>query len=515
MGELLAKLAAWRPFTALVVGDFMLDQLVYGDAERMSPDAPVPVLRVHRTEALPGGAANVCLDIVALRGRVIAFGVTGEDAEGATLREALGAGGVDTNGLITDSARPTTVKRSLVGLAQHRHPQKMFRMDMESTEPLSDGRLEELLRRFDAALADADVVCIEDYNKGVCCERLCCAVIERCRSAGKPVIVDPALIESYERYRGATAITPNRTEAELATGRRVGDAPASVDQIDLAVTMARGLDLEALVLTLDRHGALLVENGGEADVRATHLPTVARQVYDVTGAGDMVLAALAAARANGTSWPDAVRFANAAAGLEVEIFGVKPIPLERVHHALLVESRKLLGKERTLEEAAIEAAALRREGKTIVFTNGCFDILHAGHVSLLRKAARMGDALVVGINSDASVRRLKGPDRPVHHEQDRIEILSELESVDMVIVFDDETPLKLIEAVKPDVLVKGADYTRDRVVGADLVESWGGRVELAPLLEGRSTSGVVSRMRSARSGSADGPPVSPRGAQDA
>ncbi len=493
MATLLSRISAWKPFTALVVGDFMLDEHVYGDAERLSPDAPVPVLRVRRSEASPGGAANVCLDLVELRGRVLAFGVTGDDDAGKRLREALAARGVDARGLVVDSSRPTTVKRSLVGLAQHRHPQKMFRLDMESNAPVSEAVEGRVLERFEAALADADVVCIEDYNKGVCSERVCRAVIESARRAGKPVLIDPALIEDYSKYRGATAITPNRTEAELAGGRAAGDDPGNEAQQSLARDLLNGLDLEAVVLTLDRHGALLLERG---EAEAQHVPTLAREVYDVTGAGDMVLAALAGARANGIDWPDAVRFANAAAGLEVEVFGVQPIPLERIHHAVLVQSRHLLGKTRTLEDALVEVAALRREGRRIVFTNGCFDIIHAGHISMLRWAAQRGDALVVGLNSDDSVRRLKGAGRPIHGEADRAEVLGELESVDIIVPFEDDTPTALIRAIRPDVLVKGGDYSREQVVGGEMVESWGGRIEIAPMLDGRSTTAVVTRLRS-------------------
>jgi len=492
MTVLLDILARWRPFTAIVVGDFMLDQLVYGDAERLSPDAPVPVLRVRETREQPGGAANVCLDLVAMRGRVIPLGVTGDDGEGRLLRKALQTQGIDADGLVVDASRPTTVKRSIVGLAQHRHPQKMFRLDMESTESLDDDAVGALLARFDAALAAADVVCIEDYGKGVCCERICQSVIERARRAGKPVLVDPAARESYHRYRGATAVTPNRSEAEMATGRSAGDEP--MDAEPLARQLIEELESEAIIVTLDRHGAILAESRG-ADIAIRHEPTVARNVYDVTGAGDMVLAALAAARANGAEWAEAVQMANVAAGLEVEVFGVQPMPLERIHQAALVQARALRGKARTLAEAQVEVAAHRREGKRIVFTNGCFDLVHAGHISLLRKARSFGDVLVVGVNDDASVQRLKGEGRPVHALDDRLEVLSEFESVDIVTAFGEDTPLALIEALKPDVLVKGADYTVDTVVGADLIGAWGGRVELVDLLEGRSTTGALTRLR--------------------
>lgn len=491
MSELLTKLANWKTFTALVVGDVMLDQHVYGDAERLTNDAPVPILHAKRTEQLPGGAANVCMDLVAMHARVKIFAVTGEDPEATTLDRALQRAGIDTHGLVRDPSRPTTVKRSLIGLAQHRHPQKMFRVDFESTEPPPTSVLEELLRRFDEALPTADVVAIEDYNKGVCSEQLCRAVIERCRRAGKPVLVDPARLTDYSRYARCTAITPNRTEAEVATGLRTDHNADPAHNAELARALQTTLQAEAIVLTLDRHGALLLERDSEP----LAIPTVARQVYDVTGAGDMVLAALMAARANNIDWPDAVRFANAAAGLEVEVFGVQPIPLERIHQSILSQSRSHIGKGRTLEEAIIEVAAARREGKRIVFTNGVFDLLHAGHIKLLRGAAEFGDFLVVGVNSDASTRRLKGPERPVNNQDDRVYVLSELESVDVLIVFEEDTPTRLIEAIRPDVLVKGGDYTKERVVGAGMVEAWGGRVELIEVAEGRSTTGAIARIR--------------------
>lgn len=506
---LLDHLGRWRPFRALVVGDFMLDQLQYGDADRLSADAPVPVLHVRRCEDRPGGAANVCLDLIAMKGRVLAFGVTGRDAEAGVLRRALAEAGVGVEGLVADASRPTTVKRSLIGLAQHRHPQKMFRVDVESREPIAAEVLARVLAAFDAALAGADVVCLEDYGKGVCTPELCAALVERCRRAGVPLLVDPARIEDYGKYRGATAITPNRTEAELATGMETDGEGDGGHNGRLAAALMEALELEAVVLTLDRHGALLLERGREGG--AVAVPTVAREVYDVTGAGDMMLAALAAARANGIGWEDAVRFANAAAGLEVEVFGVVPMPLEKIHHEVLVRAGKLDGKRRTLEQIRLEVEARRRawaasgasggrggaggRGGRIVFTNGCFDILHSGHVTLLEKAAKLGDFLVVGLNDDASVRRLKGEGRPVNNEDDRATVLSSLGCVGAVVLFGEDTPERLIEAVRPDVLVKGADYTKDRVVGGAFVESYGGEVVLIDLVEGRSTTGTIERMK--------------------
>lgn len=491
MDLLLRQLAGWKPFTALVVGDFMLDQHLYGDAERLSADAPVPILAVRRRDARPGGAANVAMDLAALRGRVVVFGVVGKDDAANELRESLAKEQVDATGLIADPSRPTTVKQSLIGLAQARHPQKMFRVDFESSEPIAAEVQDQLIAAFAARLPEADVVCIEDYNKGVCCERLCREIIRLAKEAGKPVFVDPAKLESYARYRGATTITPNRTEAEHATGMRTHAGASPSHNAEVAKRLLTEVDLEAVVLTLDRHGALLLTREGEP----VAVPTIARQVYDVTGAGDMFLAGLAAARANGIGWEESVRFANAAAGLEVEVFGVQPIPLERVHHSILMLSRTSHGKLRTLDEALLEVTAARKEGKRIVFTNGCFDVLHTGHVTLLEKAAAEGDMLVVGLNDDASVKRLKGESRPVNNQEDRARVLSGLSSVGAVVLFAEDTPMQLIESLKPDVLVKGADYTKDKVVGGAFVESYGGRIALIDLVAGKSTTGTIAKMR--------------------
>ncbi len=487
---LLDQLADWKPFTALVIGDFMLDQLVYGDAERLSSDAPVPILLVRKTEATPGGSANVCMDLAALGGRVLAFGVTGRDAAAEQLKQALSSRGVEVGGLVADGTRPTTVKQNMIGLAQARHPQKMFRVDYESREPLSREVEDHLLAAVSAALSECDVVCIEDYAKGVCSPRVCQAVIAAAKAAGKPVFVDPARGVSDLRYKGATVITPNRTEAEVATGLSAHGDGSAEHNAELARVLRDRLDLDACVLTLDRHGALLLERNG----KPVTVPTLARQVYDVTGAGDMFLAGLAAARANGIDWAGAVRFANAAAGLEVEVFGVQPIPFERVHHSLAVQSAAH-GKTRTMQQAKIEAAAIRQQGGKVVFTNGCFDVLHSGHIALLEQAAAQGDFLIVGLNDDDSVRRLKGPTRPVNTQDDRARVLGALQTVGAVVLFAEDTPMKLIEAVKPDVLVKGADYTKDKVVGAEFVESYGGRIALIELVAGRSTTGTIKRMQ--------------------
>ncbi|MFK7758687.1 MAG: D-glycero-beta-D-manno-heptose 1-phosphate adenylyltransferase [Phycisphaerales bacterium] len=487
MEQLLSTLADWKPFNAIVVGDFMLDQQLYGNANRLSPDAPVPVLHVTKQENQPGGAANLCLDLQAMHGNVHAIGIVGNDQEAHLLTSSLTDQHINTDSIISDPDRPTTVKRNLIGLAQGRHAQKMFRVDFESSEPISDSITNKLLNQLDEKLPTADFVCIEDYNKGVCTPELCKQIIERATAAGIPVYVDPAPIKDYSKYNGATAITPNRTEAELATGLTQKD-----DALTIAASIRELYTFETLVLTLDKHGALVDRADMEAPIS---IPTQAREVYDVTGAGDMMLAGLAAARANKLDWADSVKLANAAAGLEVEIFGVSPIPIESIHHELLTLNAQSRGKLRTLQEAIVLTKAAKSSDKTVVFTNGCFDVIHAGHISLLQRAAALGDVLIVGMNNDHSVRTLKGPTRPVNNQDDRARVLGALECVDAVALFEDQTPIELIEGINPDILVKGGDYTVETVVGADFVISQGGRVELLDLIDGLSTTATVEKLK--------------------
>ncbi len=487
--DLIRLLDRWRSRKVLVVGDFMLDQYSYGNAERLSPDAPVPVLAVVRQEHKPGGSANVSLDLRALKCEVACVGVVGRDAAGKSLRKSLRDAGCDVSGLIEVSDRPTTVKHNLVGLAQHRHPQKMFRLDHEDKQPVDAATTRRLLAAVKAELPGTSVICLEDYNKGVLTEALCQGVVKLAKARRIPVLVDPAAISDYRKYTGVTSMTPNRFEVALACGERDVHDPPTWHRC--ATQLVRDLKMQSIVVTLDKHGALLLEKGR----RPTLLPTQARAVYDPTGAGDMVLAMLAGALANDAHWLNAVQLANVAAGLEVEKFGVVPVELSEIHLAILLRRHEKLGKVRTLDQLLPEIAAHRSRGAKIAFTNGCFDILHAGHVSYLREARRKGDLLVVGLNSDASIRRIKGEGRPVNHQDDRLLVLSELQSVDYLILFDQDTPLDLIRAVQPDVLVKGADYKKSQVVGADIVERRGGEVALVPLVEGRSTTNIIGKIR--------------------
>ncbi len=484
----LINFVADLPQTSVVlVGDVMLDRYIFGNADRLSPEAPVPVLHFQHEEYRLGGAGSVLADLAALGARVRIVGMVGNDASGGEIRRRIEAVGGDVSGLMEVPDRPTVTKMRLVGSAQHRHPQQMMRLDIESSTPIESTWGGRIVEHVAGALAGADVLCIEDYHKGLLTTSVTRHIIELARAQDVPVLVDPAHLSDYSKYFGATALKLNRSEAERATGLPVRSpehyAPA-------AEWLLNKLQLEAAIITLDKHGAYLATSEG---IRR-HLQTRPRQVYDVTGAGDMVLAMLAVARAGGANWVDAVALANIAGGLEVERFGCVPITRDEIIHDLLAEGREQVGKQRTLERLLPELQRHRALGRRIVFTNGCFDIVHFGHVEYFRFAKKQGDILVVAVNTDRSIQKLKGPKRPIVAEQDRISLLEELESIDYVILFDDDTPIPLLEAIRPDVLVKGADYKKEQVVGWQIVESYGGRVALAPLIDGRSTTAMIQRI---------------------
>jgi D-beta-D-heptose 7-phosphate kinase / D-beta-D-heptose 1-phosphate adenosyltransferase len=470
-----------------LLGDLMIDRYIYGNAERLSPEAPVPVLHFQHEEQRLGGAGSVAADLAALGAAVQMIGFIGEDEMGRTVRRFLGEGGIDDSLLLDLKDRPTTCKVRLVGLAQHRHPQQMLRLDLEDQQPVPPEVAEQVLQRLEQALQAADILCIEDYNKGLLTHDLCQKAIAAAERAGVPVLIDPAAISDYRKYAGATAIKLNRTEMEKASRLPMEN---EADYARACEWMLQELDLEAVVVTLDKSGAYLATRAGQR----SWLQTRPRAVYDVTGAGDMVVAMLAVARAAGASWADAVALANIAGGLEVERFGAIPITRPEIIQELLSEVHQRLGKQRTLQQLVHELQHHRDSGKRIVFTNGCFDLIHLGHVKYFQFAKQQGDLLVVAVNTDASIRRLKGPKRPIVNEQDRLSVLEELESIDYLLTFDEDTPISLIEQIRPDVLVKGADYAKEQVIGWELVESYGGRIALAPLIDGRSTSGVIQRI---------------------
>lgn len=470
-----------------LIGDLMVDKYVYGNAERLSNDAPVPVLHVQREESRLGGAGRVAADLATLGAQVRMVSICGTDQTGQDIRKMLAGYGVDVSGIIDTPDRPGIAKVRMVGLAQHRHPQHLIRLDFEDPSPIDGALADKVLSAVDAALDGASALCIEDYNKGLLPDEVCRKVIAKARAAGVPVFIDPYELSDYSKYAGATAITPNRREAERATKLSCATEPCFAP---LAEKLLKQLDLEAAILTLDKDGAYLATRDGER----RWLKTRERKVYDVAGAGDMLLSMLAMARVAGGDWVESVALANVASGLEVEKYGSVPITPNEIKLELLSESHERVGKERSLEHLLQELARHRAAGRRIVFTNGCFDLIHLGHVKYFQFARAQGDLLIVGVNTDSSIRNLKGPQRPIVNEHDRIEVLEELESIDYLVRFEDATPLRLIEAIRPDVLVKGADYKKEDVVGWDVVEQTGGRVALAPLIDGRSTSNVIRRI---------------------
>jgi len=474
----------------LVVGDLMLDVYTYGNALRISPEAPVPVLKVCGTEYGCGGAASVLADLADLGAVPLCVGISGKDNNGTRLQELLVQAGIDTSGLLILDDRPTTTKQRLIGLAQHRHRQQLIRMDEECDESLTEQQNEKVLEIYREKLHEADIVCLQDYNKGLLSSDLCGPMIELARGANKKVIVDPCLMRDYSRYAGATLITPNRTEASEAAGFEVASEQTAREA---AEKLADVLRLEAVVITLDKEGAYLkTKNISEL------IPTRPRSVYDVTGAGDMVLATLAVTLAGGCDYKTAVQLANIAGGIEVEKFGAATVTIQEIINEIISESRAQSGKVCAVDSLLRHLAWHRTRKQTIAFTNGCFDVVHKGHIEFLKFCKSHGDIVVVGLNSDASVKQIKGPDRPINSQHDRASVLAALETVDYITIFEESEPLELIKKVRPEVLVKGRDWAEKGVVGRDFVESYGGKVVLAPLVEGKSTSSVIERIKSGR-----------------
>ncbi|MEE8396403.1 MAG: D-glycero-beta-D-manno-heptose-7-phosphate kinase [bacterium] len=459
----------------LVVGDLMVDRYLWGEVERISPEAPVPVVKLEREEARLGGAANVAHNLTALGCQVSLAGLAGDDAAGLALREMLSELSVSHQGVLTDSSRPTTEKTRV--MSQNR---QLLRLDREESHPPSSAvadAVHDFLRR---EAAGCDGVIVSDYGKGLVGADLMAVLAEACRGAGISIVVDPKGMD-YAKYAGAQCVTPNEREAGHAAR-----LPVDSEQEVLAAarSLIETLRLPSLCITRGAQGVLALDGRSHR-----FLPTRAREVFDVSGAGDTFIATFGAMLFSGSPFFDAVAAANEAAGVSVGKLGT----------ATVTRSEILAASEtppRFYSAAEIEpvAASLRDAGRRIVFTNGCFDLLHAGHVQYLQASRALGDVLIVGLNSDASVTRLKGPGRPLIGEEDRAHLIGALACVDYVALFDEDDPLELIRKVRPHLLTKGADYTVERVVGHDLVPQWGGEVRLIPLTEDRSTSGLIEKI---------------------
>jgi D-beta-D-heptose 7-phosphate kinase / D-beta-D-heptose 1-phosphate adenosyltransferase len=479
---LLDILASFSRARVLVLGDVMLDRFVYGSVERTSPEAPVPVMMLERTTEMPGGAANVARNVVALGARVVLIGVVGDDASARELRSHLPAADSLQSRLVVDPGRPTTTKTRYVA-----DRQQMLRTDTELSAPLSEPIAEAMLAQFTSGLAEADIVILSDYGKGALSDAVTARAIAAATSAGKRVLVDPKS-RTFLKYRGATVLTPNQHELQSAYGH---DCSTDEQVVEAArAILAQGL-CSIVVATRGKEGMSIVQ----ADGGALHIRTVATEVYDVTGAGDTAMAAMAVSLASGADIGQAAQLANVAAGIVVGKYGTATATPDEILARLGSSGDgSAAASSYTLERAQLLVAGWRRLGLRVAFTNGCFDMLHPGHVSLLNQARGSADRLVVGLNSDHSVRRLQGAGRPVQTELARAMVLGSLRAVDAVVIFEEDSPLALITALEPDVLVKGADYTLETVVGADVVLRRGGKVMLAELVPAHSTTDTIRRI---------------------
>lgn len=463
----------------LVVGDAIIDSYIQGTIERISPEAPVPVLRYVSRRWAPGGGANVAANIAALGGKATLLAGVGGDEAGRYLRQMLEELSIRVM-LVDIPGRPTTCKTRLMA-GSH----QLIRLDEEHTGPIDEETCGELISHLERVAHEHDVIILSDYRKGLLIDALVARVIDTANALGVPIIVDPKR-NDWSIYRGASIITPNVNELSMASGLSCVD-----DQTcEQAARQLSNLTGARILVTRSEKGMAFFDHDGPPVI----LPTKAREVFDVSGAGDTVVACLATALGSGVDVIEAMSLANMAAGVAVSKLGTSTVSASELRSAI---AKELPPRQHGTVLGQDEAALLRREwaaeGKTVGFTNGCFDLLHPGHISLLEEAAMHCDHLIVGINTDASVSRLKGPSRPIQTEGNRARVLSALSCVSIVTTFDNETPAALIELLRPDVLVKGADYSIDTVVGAPLVQSYGGKVVLARLVDGQSTTNLVKR----------------------
>lgn len=483
--DLINTLDSWKSPVVSVVGDLILDHYVFGNVSRISPEAPIPVLHVKKEEDRLGGAANVAANLLSLGSRARLVGVLGKDEGGD--RFARLTDGIDglTLKRVNSKVHPTILKTRLVS-----QNQQMLRVDREELQDFDDTTRERLQRAALAAIKTSKAVVISDYAKGVITDKFAQTLIKAANNAKIPVLVDPKGTD-YSRYRGATVVTPNRGEAEAATGIQC----KTLDDVERAGRkLIKELRLEAAVITLSAEGVAVIPKRG----KLAHFPAQARGVFDVTGAGDTFIATLSLALAQGTDVETGARLANAAGALKVARFGAVGITRDELRRSVLGahEGFDHAGKVVTNDELTEALETHRTNGERIVFTNGCFDLLHQGHVTYLNWCRGQGDVVVVGLNADASVSRIKGPTRPVNDEISRARVLAALADVDYVCIFREDTPEDLIRLTRPDVLVKGEDWRGKTVAGAKFVERHGGRVAFAPLVEGKSTTNMIKRAKS-------------------
>ncbi len=479
--EIKAFFVRVKHLKALVIGDLMLDEYIWGKTERISPEAPVPVVDVSHREMRLGGAGNVINNLLSLGCQVKVATVIGDDEDGRMILDHLNRSEIEVGGVIRVAGRRTTHKTRILA-----NNQQMLRIDHESREEIDDALAQQVIEFVRPQLPNVQVMLLSDYQKGVLTDRLTKSLIALCNSAGVPVLVDPKG-KDYRKYRGATLLTPNRKETAEVTGIPI----CSSDDVSRAgLQLMNDLALDALVLTRSEEGMSLFMAGKDELL----LPIVVREVFDVSGAGDTVLATIGIGLAGGLDLTDAAHLANHAAGVVVGKVGTATVTPDEIIHTINLEGSHVHTKICTREELKQILFEEKRRGRIAVFTNGCFDLLHVGHIKYLEKARALGDMLVLGLNSDTSVKRLKGKKRPLIGEEERSQILAALDCVDYVCLFEEDTPLELINTLHPDILVKGGDYNPDEVVGKDIVESYGGRVELIGFVDGQSTTNIIDKI---------------------
>ena len=478
MKEGLSKIGGVR---ILIVGDVMLDQYIWGDVRRISPEAPVPIVHVKRRTRTPGGAGNVALNLRGLGCEAHLFAVQGNDAEGTQLADLLKTNIIEGE-LFPVPGLPTTTKTRIMG-----QNQQLLRIDDEIVQKIPDETEDRLMESVFPKLRQIDAIILSDYGKGVLAGTLPKKIIEATSALDLSVIIDPKG-KAWARYQGATCLTPNWAEFLYYLGVEKLEEDALEHHVKAVID---SLNLQFLLITRGRAGMVLYGKNG----LICHLPAQAREVYDVSGAGDTVVAVLTAALAAGMDMAQAAELANTAAGIVVGKVGTQPITLPELEIALKKRDVIESGKVFDTGNLAQKVLKWRTQGERIVFTNGCFDILHMGHVDLLQSAALLGDRLIIGLNSDASIRRLKGNDRPILPEEQRAGLLSALECVDAVVIFEEDTPLETILALHPDILVKGADYEGKFIAGQKEIEAWGGKVNLIPFTHDVSTTQIIKGLR--------------------
>ena len=464
----------------MVIGDLMLDEHIWSNVSRISPEAPVVIADVNKITHVPGGCGNVAANITALSGKPYLIGIIGQDSSGDKLQRALKNAGISTDNIIVTGERPTILKSRVIAGSQ-----QVVRVDREERSYLPDKLSDRVLSAAKKIISKVDTIIISDYGKGIVSNRSCQELINLAKKLKKPVLADPKG-KDYSKYKGVTVLTPNLIEAEVASGLKIIDEISLIKAAKIIISQAR---CEYLIITRGKDGMSIFKK----NERVIHIPGIPREVFDITGAGDTVIAALSLALSAGANIEEAAMLGNYAASVKITKIATQPVYREELEEAL-VDREPAAKKIKARKDLAPVINRLKNENAKIVFTNGCFDILHLGHVRYLKEAKKLGDVLIVGLNSDSSVRKLKGPDRPYISELERAEILASLECVDYVVIFPETRPDNLIKIVKPDIHVKGGDYAIDELPERHLVESLGGKVVVIPPIKGRSTTNIIAKI---------------------